>query len=118
MKIGPAQSIGDGTFLTKVWQGHDDAVDAVSIAPEKIGATPRLFAGLDRTVLALFCREGDNIDASRSQNTQNLFAATLGQMVRKETTVANNQPHGHFSGRHTAPRSKRKFYDCRCGTNL
>ena len=52
-EIGPAQCVGDGSFLTEVGQGYDDAVNAATVTAKEFGAAVRFVASFDRSVFAL-----------------------------------------------------------------
>jgi hypothetical protein len=39
-EISQAQGVSDGAFLAEIGQGHYDAIDAIAILPEEIGASP------------------------------------------------------------------------------
>src|SRR3954463_13174161 len=66
--------------------------------------------GFNGAVLRLFRAENDGIHSSVLNRGDHFFATGLGQMVWEETTVADNQPHGHFLSRHKCPRMKVALY--------
>ena len=57
---------------------------ALVIEDDRIAAVERAGAQTDR-----------HIDAGGSEDAQHLFPSTFCQVVRKEATIANDQPHGH-----------------------
>ena len=97
------KGIGNGPLFAEVRQGHDNAVDAIAIALEEVGAAPGLFPGFDRSVLAFFRSQRHHIHPRSRQHPQHFFPAAFGQMIGKEAPVAHDQAHRHFFRRHTLP---------------
>src|SRR5581483_8308947 len=108
-QIGEPQSIRNRALLAEVGQSHNNPVDAVTVAPEKIGTSARLLPGLDSAVLALFRSQSDDIDAGSAQHSQHLLPSALGQMIGKETAVTHDQAHRHPLGRHGTPSQFEKW---------
>ena len=103
VQVRQAQGIGNRALFAEIRQSHDDAIDAIAIFLEEIGAAPGLFPGFDRSVVALFRSQRHHIHTGSRQHPQHLFPAALRQMIGKETPVAHDQAHRHFFGRHTLP---------------
>src|SRR5208283_272875 len=90
----PAQRVGDAALLAEIRQGHDDAVDLVTMTVEQIGANARFGARLHRAVLGFLGAGCDDTHAGFLEDRDHLLAAGFCQMVREKAAVPDDEANG------------------------
>ena len=75
IKAGPAERVGHGAFVAKVWQCHQYAIDFFAMGLKQVGAFLCFGQRFHRSETARFDRQRDHLDVFLFENAQNIAPA-------------------------------------------
>jgi hypothetical protein len=110
VELRPAERVGDGAFVSEVWERDQYAVDSVAMILEVIRAESGFLQALDRAVVRGGFGSDDRLDSVSLEHLQDCFPTGLTKMIRKEPPVAD-----YYGERDASARLRRSFNVLRDG---
>ena len=97
VQAGGPQRLHLAALFTKIGQRDDDAVDLVAVAVKQLRALAGIRTGFHSTVLRVFRGENHYAVAGGFQHADDFLTAGLGQVIREEAAIADDDAKGLFS---------------------
>jgi hypothetical protein len=97
IETGEAHGIRDGSFVSEVREGYQDAFDFVAMVLEKVGALPSVGESFNGAAFSLIGGETDRFVALLFEDAQDFHASVAGQGVGEKASVAyDDSESGHL----------------------